>query len=211
MREFASETKDVGEVAEKTPFLENMLADMLEKAHLTPSDYDEADVSLDDELAEDLLEDGVYEETGESRTLIPRTGGVWDGEAGNSTWHPDLNEVPADKHGTNPEGKSWEEILNKYGIDGIPFKEGEPDFSEISKGTVEIDDFSEDRDSNFAQADEKLAEKKGGTPEEVREWRKENGYTWHECKDCKTMQEVPTEVHGNVPHSGGISEIKKEQ
>ena len=36
---------------------------------------------------------------------------------------------------------------------------------------------------NFDQADEKLAEICGYTPEEVAQWRKENKYTWHECKD----------------------------
>ena len=37
---------------------------------------------------------------------------------------------------------------------------------------------------------------------------KENKYSWHECKDCKTMQLVPIEVHGNIEHKGGISEMK---
>ena len=98
----------------------------------------------------------------------------------------------------------------EYNFDFIPFHEGEPDFSEVAKGTVEIDDFSEDRDANFDQADEKLAEQRGCTPEEVAKWREENKYTWHECKDCKTMQKVPTEVHGNISHSGGISEQKSQ-
>ena len=33
--------------------------------------------------------------------------------------------------------------------------------------------------------------------------------TWHECANCKTMMKVPTEIHGNIIHSGGISEINK--
>lgn len=59
----------------------------------------------------------------------------------------------------------------------------------------------------FDQADEKLADQRGCTPEEVAKWREENKYTWHECKDCKTMQKVPTEVHGNISHSGGSVRI----
>lgn len=140
--------------------------------------------------------------------FIPRTGGEWDGEAGDSKWYPNRDTEPGDRNGTNPEHKTWGEILDKYKIDGISFHNGEPDFSEISKGNVEIDDFTDSRDSNFDQADEKLAKQRGCTPEEVAEWRKENGYTWHECSDRKTMQKVPTEVHGNIPHSGGISEQK---
>lgn len=146
----------------------------------------------------------------EKRDLIPQSGGEWSGEAGNSIWKPNRDIEPGDRNGTNPEHKTWAEILDQYGIDGIPFKDGEPDFSEISKGTVQIDDFSDDRSSNFDQADEKLAEQRGCTPEEVAKWRKEHGYTWHESKDCKTMMKVPTEVHGNIPHSGGVSEYKSQ-
>lgn len=144
-------------------------------------------------------------------SLLPRTGGEWSGEAGNSDWIPDDDVEPGDRNGTNPEHKTWAELKEQYGFESIPFNEGQPDFSEVSKGEVEIDDFTDDRDSNFAQADEKLAEQRGCTPEEVAKWREENKYTWHECKDCKTMQKVPTEVHGNVSHSGGVSEYKSQQ
>lgn len=144
----------------------------------------------------------------EKASLIPRSGGEWTGEPGDSVFIPDRNVEPGDRNGTNPEHKTWGEILDKYGIEGIPFNDGEPDFSEVAKGEVQIDDFSEDRASNFDQADEKLAEQRGCTPEEVAQWRKENKYTWHECKDCQTMQKVPTEIHGNISHSGGISECK---
>lgn len=143
--------------------------------------------------------------------LLPRTGGEWSGEPGDSDWIPDSDVEPGDRNGTNPEHKTWGQIKEEYGFESIPFNGGEPDFSEVSKGEVEIDDFTDDRDSNFAQADEKLAEQRGGTPEEVEKWREEHKYTWHECKDCKTMQKVPSEVHGNIPHSGGVSEYKSQQ
>ncbi len=146
----------------------------------------------------------------ERSSLLPSNGGEWTGERGNSDWKPDPDSEPGDRHGTNPEHKTWGEIMEQYGFDSIPFKDGQPDFSEVSRGEVEIDDFSDDRDSNFDQADEKMAEQRGCTPEEVAQWRKENKYTWHECADCKTMQKVPTEVHGNVSHSGGVSEYKKQ-
>ena len=154
------------------------------------------------------LETISFEKLIPTSDFFPRTGGEWDGEAGDSKWYPNRDTEPGDRNGTNPEHKTWGEILDKYKIDGISFHNGEPDFSEISKGNVEIDDFTDSRDSNFDQADEKLAKQRGCTPEEVAEWRKENGYTWHECSDRKTMQKVPTEVHGNIPHSGGISEQK---
>ena len=140
--------------------------------------------------------------------LLPRNGGEWTGTPGNSEWKPNPDVEPGDRHGTNPEHKFWKQIMKEYNFESITFIEGQPDFSEVAKGTVEIDDFSEERDVNFDQADEKLAAQRGCSPEEVAKWREENKYTWHECKDCKTMQKVPTEVHGNISHSGGISEMK---
>lgn len=143
-----------------------------------------------------------------SRCPIEGSGGHWEGERGNSNWFPDRAIEPGDRHGTNLQHKTWGQILDSYGIHCIPFKDGEPNFSEVSKGDVTIDDFTDERDSNFNQADEKLAEQRGCSPEEVAKWRKENSYTWHECKDCKTMKKIPREVHGNIPHSGGISQVK---
>lgn len=146
----------------------------------------------------------------ENACFIPRNGGEWTGPPGDSEWKPNPEVTPGDRHGTNPEHKSWDQIMKEYLFDSIPFHDGEPDFSELAKGTVEIDDFTENRDANFDQADEKLAEQKGCTPEEIAKWREDNKYTWHECRDCSTMQLVPTEVHGNIPHSGGISEQKSQ-
>lgn len=139
----------------------------------------------------------------------PVNDGEWSGDRGNSNWNPDDNYVPGKN---NPDGKTWKDIKEKYNIDSIPFENDEPDFSELSKGEVEIDDYTDDRDANFDQADEKLAEQRGCTPEEVYEWRndKEHRYTWHELNDCKTMQKVPSDVHGNVSHAGGISTYKNQ-
>lgn len=178
------------------------------------------EVSDGEDLLDDLL-DEVDDQDIEDVDITERVsgcpidghGGHWDGIRGNSTWYPDRDEVPKSPK-TNPDGLTWGQILDKYGIDGIPFKDGEPDFSEVSKGEVEIDNFSENRygkGGNFDQACEKLAEQRGCTKEEVKAWMNDNKYTWHEKSDCKTMQKVPTEVHGNVRHEGGISEIKSQQ
>jgi hypothetical protein len=136
----------------------------------------------------------------------PIENGEWSGERGNSKWKPDKEYVPQK---ANLEEKNWGNILNKYGIDGINFRNGEPDFRPISRGDVKIKDFSSERADNFDKADIELAKKHGCSPENVRSWRKANGYTWHECKDKQTMQKVPGIVHNNVTHRGGISEAKK--
>ena len=161
-----------------------------------------------DELPDRMLNKSIDMGT---QGLLPRSGGSWSGEAGNSKWIPDKEYEPANRSHSNETNKTWGTILDEQKIDGIPFSNGEPDFSEVSKGTVEIDNFSDERygaGGNFDQADEKLAQQRGCTKEEVREWRKEHNYTWHERSDCKTMDKVPREVHGNIAHSGGISTIK---
>ena len=148
-----------------------------------------------------------------SMGIIPRNGGKWSDEPGNSTWKPDPEITPSNRNYSNTEGKTWGEILDKYGIEGIHFNNGEPDFSEISKATVKIDDFSDARygaGGNFDQADKKIAQQIGCTKEEVRQWRIENNYTWHERSDCKTMDKIPREIHGNIAHSGGISKMRNQ-
>ena len=180
------------------------------------SGLDELESSLDEDIdMDDIIEDEEDDdliakaEAYESRVSgcpIEGHNGSWDDFRGNSMWRPDREAIPTRY---NPDGLTWGEILDKYGIEGIEYKDGDPDFSPVSKGEVEIDDFTDDRTSNFAQADEALAKQKGCSPEDVKKWREENGYTWHECRDCKTMQKVPREIHNNMDHSGGVSEYKK--
>lgn len=146
---------------------------------------------------------------------LPRSDGTWTGEPGNSSWKPDADYVPQK---ANPDGKTWKEILDKYDIEGIDFNDGEPDFSEVSVADVQIDEIGEERDENFAKADEVLAEKwtaeqKDGhdwSASDVRDYRKDEHLTWHECGDRTTLQLVPAEVHSNIPHSGGVSAAKGE-
>lgn len=148
---------------------------------------------------------------GNNKPILPMTGGKWEGKRGNSSWQPSDDIVPTNRNGTNTNNKTWRQLKDEYGFNSIKFSNGEPDFSGLARGECKIDDFTDDRSANYDQADEKLAKEKGCSPEEVEKWRRENKYSWHECKDCKTMQKVPTEVHGNIPHSGGISEYKHRQ
>lgn len=146
---------------------------------------------------------------------IPQNGGVWNGEAGNSKWMPNREDIPKQPYGNE---RTWGEILDENGIDGIEFKNGEPDFTPIAKGSVKIEEFTIDRDDNFFQADQNLAqlwsqENKNGKNDwsisDIRKYRKEKKLTWHERSDMQNMDLVPQEVHGNIPHTGGISKKKK--
>ena len=130
--------------------------------------------------------------------------GEWIGERGESTY------IPSDE--------KMKELLAQYGMDGIEYKDGIPDFSRCSECTVEIDNMTENRYSNFAQCDEKCAEqwnkegrdgKTDWTARDVQKWRSDNGYSWHERNDMKTCDLVPTEVNDYFGHLGGVAECKK--
>ena len=49
------------------------------------------------------------------------------------------------------------------------------------------------------------------TADDVTLWREKNKYTWHEEVDCKTMKKVPSVIHGNMSHNGGIAKMNNNQ
>ena len=151
---------------------------------------------------------GKYNSTLEER--IKRTPkentirGMWTGDRGES-WY-----IPIDK--------SIIDILHVFELDGILYKEGIPDFSVCAKVTVSIENMNEIRRENFRQCDVKCAEKwsrekykgkSGWTPSDVKQWRKENRYTWHERNDMVICDLVPTRINRFFGHLGGVSECKK--
>ncbi len=194
-KEVADLPKEVGDSSD----LQNLPAQL---------DSPESAKTDSDELAQSLPKEVGSAEGDRDMRNCPVENGRWDGERGDSKWMPDPDCIPQK---ANPENKSWKDILEKSGIDGVKFKDGEPDFDSISKGTVKIEGFSASRDDNFDKADMALAQQRGCSPREVRQWRKEHKYTWHECKDMKTMQKVPSNIHNNISHRGGVSNIKTTQ
>lgn len=69
---------------------------------------------------------------------------------------------------------------------------------------------------NYKQADIATAKawtdsKKDGlgwSPRDVEVYRKQNGLTWHECNDGKTMVLIPTRINSEFTHLGGTSEAQ---
>lgn len=145
--------------------------------------------------------------------------GSWEGERGESKFIPNEN---------NEAANAAKEKLAEYGMDGIEYESAEPDFSECCEAEVKIDKMTEHRENyidendkyqlgNFAQADAKCADqwnvssrdgKDDWTAADVRDWRRENQYSWHECCDTSTMQLVSRDIHGVFKHSGGVAECK---
>jgi len=164
-----------------------------------------------DKLDSKLQENVDNLENFEVGTPRDGAGGSWDGERGNSIWTPDPEKVPTNPL-TNPEGKSFQQILGERGQSGVEFIKGEPDFTPFAEATVKIDNFSENRygaGGNFNQALEKYADQRGESTAETKTYMKDEHLTFHERSDCKTMDVVPTEVHGNVRHTGGVSVFKQ--
>ena len=131
----------------------------------------------------------------------------------------------------NPGGKTCEQILRENGLDGVPYVKGHPDFGKATKATVKIDRMVLDRQANFAKADSLLAQQvrngkataeiekclqkmgvdiKNVSKGDISRMRKQFGLTWHEHQNMKTMQLLPKELHGSLPHSGGISALRQE-
>lgn len=133
--------------------------------------------------------------------------GKWTGDRGESTY------IPSDE--------AMKELLAQFGLEGIEYKDGIPDFSKCSACTVEIDNMGSTRygeDGNFVQCDAKAAEqwnkegrdgKTDWTARDVKKWREENEYSWHERNDMKTCDLVPTKVNDYFGHLGGVAECKK--
>lgn len=176
------------------------------------------------ETQEENLEpvDGHYVSYKERLDRTPKVEsdlGSWEGDRGESKFIPS-EETDA--------GREAKETLVGKGMDGITYKDAEPDFSECAEATVEIDNMTENRsdyedddgnkhEGNFSQADAKCAEQwsasqKDGrsdwTATDVRDWRRENKCSWHEKCDTRTMNLVSFDIHSFFRHSGGCAECK---
>lgn len=154
-------------------------------------------------------EDGFYTSKAERINHCPIEDGPrgeWTGDRGDSIFIPTNYLI--------------KEYLQRHGVEGIKYSNGEADFSPVSKATVEIDNMTLDRYSsggNFEQFDAKLAEQfnrecKDGrtdwTARDVADYIKENGFVRHERCDCKTMDLLDYKVHRYFTHSGGCNECK---
>ena len=188
-------------------------ADKVEIRFVLFDDTPEAPDNYNENRKEDLesVDENFLKDDNPLHKNCPRENGSWigedgnEGERGDSKWVPDREFVPQK---SNPDNLSWGEIMDANDIDGITFENGEPQFDRIMRDEVKIENFTADRDDNFDQADQKLAEKLGIDADEVAAWRVENRYTWHECRDMQTLQLVPSIIHNNVTHRGGVSEAK---
>lgn len=89
-----------------------------------------------------------------------------------------------------------------------------PDFSPFQEAQVKIPSMTNNRTTNFSQADEALAlywneiqyNGQGWTASDVAAYRRANGLTWHEMNNMEYMQLVPKEINAAFGHLGGVGE-----
>lgn len=165
--------------------------------------------------------EGYYTSYEDRSKQLPLDGkrGRWKDEPGESKY------IPSDH---TDAGKVAKEKLAEKGMDGIEYRNAEPDFSKCAEVIVEIDHMTEHRGNhcdiegnviigNFFQADAKCAEqwnisqkdnRADWKPEDIREWRRENNYSWHERCDTRTMDLVSYDIHSYFGHSGGCAECR---
>jgi hypothetical protein len=94
------------------------------------------------------------------------------------------------------------------GSTGVRFRSGEPDFAPFALATVSVGGYRDDRYGSAGTmnaADKALAQRLGLSEAEVRQWINENQYVWHERQDGVRIDLVCHDIHGNIPHSGGIA------
>ncbi len=115
-----------------------------------------------------------------------------------------------DKRGESvfiPSDPDMQALLRQYGLEGITYKDGIPDFSMFAAEEVQLFNMhggESGRNYNFWHADELAGP--GHTLAEVSAEKGMN-YTWHECNDMTTMQLIPSAINDYFGHMGGVGEI----
>ena len=107
--------------------------------------------------------------------------------------------------------------LDNFGLKGINYRNGEPDFETCAYAVVKISDMSSYRDDNFKSADTVCAAmwnaqvrdgKSNWISQDVKAYRKANNLSWHEKCDTETMVLVKSIINEFFDHSGGVAECK---
>jgi hypothetical protein len=140
--------------------------------------------------------------TNEWGVRLPDEGsGTWKGKRGDGEWTP-----PDPAKIDNPkEAKRLKKLINATDGKPIKYNDGYPDFSGFickHKGDpvkVEVEMVGDPTD--FTRANNAMKKKYPG-------WKQPKDTTWHHKEDGVTMELVPYDIHGNVPHTGGASIVK---
>lgn len=151
--------------------------------------------------------------------LSPKKNGHWTGSQCNSTWIPDDSIIPPNKTSyANQFNLTWEQIKAKHNFKGLRCEKGRFRFDEIAIYSVSLPNFAQLVNSPIRTALHEtafmtLAQNLGMTISEIKSIKEcsndqtpmgHKNLAWHEDVDCSTLYLVPQEIHGNIPHFGGI-------
>lgn len=111
------------------------------------------------------------------------------------------------------------ELPNGTRITQVTYRNAVPNFAPFQEAQVTIPNMTNNRTSNFAQADEALAKywtdiqhnNQSWKPRDIKSYRKSNNLTWHEMSNMQSMQLVPREVNTQFTHFGGVAEYNAMQ
>ncbi|MCR4387004.1 MULTISPECIES: T7SS effector LXG polymorphic toxin [Bacillus amyloliquefaciens group] len=127
------------------------------------------------------------------RTRLPRNHGKWEGTPGNGKWHSDRPDVNAVTKG-----------------EPVTFIDGRPIFTPWSKGTIKFKPGElKGTKKDFPAVYKRIQKMKGfKTQKEAEKWLKEVVRLTPHHLDNNTIQLIPMDLHGNIPHVGSASDLR---
>ncbi|MED4659535.1 T7SS effector LXG polymorphic toxin [Bacillus subtilis] len=132
-------------------------------------------------------------ESANPRTRLPRNHGRWEGTPGNGKWYSDKPEVNAVTKG-----------------EPVAFIDGRPIFTPWSKGTIKFKPGElKGTKKDFPAVYKRIQKMKGfKTQKEAEKWLKEVVRLTPHHLDNTTIQLIPMDLHGNIPHVGSASDLR---
>ena len=126
------------------------------------------------------------------KTRLPRTNGYWEGKPGDGLWYSENISV-----------------IEITGGEGVPFKNGRPDFSKWSQGSIEFEIGELDgSNSDFTAVYKVIKEKYNlSSNNQAKLLLRELGLTLHHSSTT-VIELIPTRLHGNIPHIGSASDLR---
>lgn len=163
---------------------------VIENKIIFPTFVEVYNLEIEDNENYYVTEEGVLVHNG-YKSRLPRKDGEWtEGVPGDGLWksnNPDVNKIT--------------------GGEAIPFKDGRPDFSKWSEGSVKVKGMDGTK-SDFSKIYEQLSEDLNlPNKTAAQAWLSENKLTPHHL-DSETIQLIPTDLHGNIPHIGSASDMR---
>ena len=126
------------------------------------------------------------------KTRLPRTNGYWEGKPGDGLWYSENISV-----------------IEITGGEGVPFKNGRPDFSKWSQGSIAFEIGELDgSNSDFTAVYKVIKEIYNlSSNNQAKLLLRELGLTPHHSSTT-VIELIPTRLHGNIPHIGSASDLR---